>query len=81
MMCEILILLADTNFILFKPSLIAAAAVLAARVVLGIQPYWTDEMAAITGYHYEELQPVGTMMIQLHCQHQELIKHMNSTEF
>ena len=59
----------DTNFVLFKSSLVAAAAVLAARALLGIHPHWSDQMTDITGYCIEELQAVATMMMQLFYYH------------
>jgi len=60
-----LVSITDTNFILFKPSLVAAAAVMVARAILGIHPHWTDHMTAITGYCFEELQVVAIIMMQL----------------
>ena len=59
----------DTNFVLFKSSLVAAVAVLAARALLGIHPHWTDQMTCITGYCFEELQVVATTMMQLFYHH------------
>ena len=61
----------DTNFVLFKSSLVAAAAVLASRALLGIHPHWSDQMTGITGYCFEELQAVATMMMQLFYQYQQ----------
>ena len=59
----------DTNFVLFQSSLVAAAAVLAARALLGIHPLWTNEMTSITGYCFDELQAVATMLMQLFYHH------------
>ena len=66
-----LVSITDTNFVLFKSSLVAAAAVLAARALLGIHPHWTDQMTGITGYCFDELQAVATMMMQLFYQYQQ----------
>ena len=66
-----LVSITDTNFVLFKSSLVAAAAVLAARALLGIHPLWTNEMTGITGYCFDELQAVATMLMQLFYQCQQ----------
>ena len=58
---------------LFKPSLVAAAAVLTARSLLGISPEWTDHMTAITGYCYEEVEAVTRTMMKLFNGHQQQI--------
>ena len=51
---------------LFKPSLVAAAAVLTAR---SISPHWTDHMTAMAGYCYEEVEAVERMMMKLFYDH------------
>jgi len=58
--------------VLFKPLLVAAAAVLTARSLLGISPHWTDHMTAITGYCYEEVEAVKRMMMKLFYDHQQI---------
>ena len=76
-----LVSITDTNFILFKPSLVAAAAVMAARAILGMHPHWMDHMTAITGYCFEELQVVATMMMQLFYNYYQWIVINDSVKF
>eukprot|EP00903_Cladosiphon_okamuranus_P006376 g6241.t1 len=49
----------DYQFQRYKPSHIAAAAILAARRALCIKPVWRDELTELTGYKLEEVVECG----------------------
>ena len=46
------------------PSQVAAASVLAARVILNLEPNWSPVMENLTGYTVEDLQPLSLIMQQ-----------------
>ncbi|KAL3035618.1 hypothetical protein AAZX31_02G261300 [Glycine max] len=53
--------------ILYRPSLIAAAAVFAARCTLGRSPFWTSTLKHYTGYSEEQLRDCAKIMVNLHA--------------
>ncbi|KAG4962043.1 hypothetical protein JHK82_038730 [Glycine max] len=53
--------------ILYRPSLIAASAVFAARCTLGRSPFWTNTLMHYTGYSEEQLRDCAKIMANLHA--------------
>lgn len=51
--------------ILYRPSLIAAAAVFAARCTLGRSPFWTSTLKHYTGYSEEQLRLIFSWISKL----------------
>ncbi|NWX83670.1 CCNJL protein, partial [Nothoprocta pentlandii] len=53
----------DHTFLLFRPSLIAAACVCASRICMQISPAWTIQLELLTSYSWEHLAQCIEMML------------------
>ncbi|XP_025947137.1 cyclin-J-like protein isoform X1 [Apteryx rowi] len=53
----------DHTFLLFRPSLIAAACVCASRICMQISPAWTTQLELLTSYSWEHLAQCIEMML------------------
>lgn len=49
--------LQEYAFQAFRPSVVAAAALAAARKALGVSPLWREELSVVTGYVVEQVEP------------------------
>ncbi|GAU10084.1 hypothetical protein TSUD_423050, partial [Trifolium subterraneum] len=49
----------------YKPSMIAAAAMYCARVVVGMYPFWNDDLKKSAGYSEQMLWPCVKVMMEL----------------
>ncbi|KAB1227448.1 G2/mitotic-specific cyclin-1 [Morella rubra] len=51
----------------YRPSVIAASAVYAARCTLDKSPFWTETLKHHTGYSEDQLKECGEMLVSLHA--------------
>ncbi|XP_003225263.1 cyclin-J-like protein [Anolis carolinensis] len=58
--------LQDHAFLSFRPSLVAAACVGAARICLEISPTWTPPLEGLTQYSWENITPCVELMLVAH---------------
>ncbi|KAI4356988.1 hypothetical protein L6164_000966 [Bauhinia variegata] len=54
--------------IMYRPSMLAASAVLTARYTLNWSPAWNDTLKLHTGYSEEQLIDCARLMVSFHCQ-------------
>ncbi|KAF5727581.1 hypothetical protein HS088_TW22G01277 [Tripterygium wilfordii] len=50
----------------YRPSIIAASAVYAARCTLGKTPFWTETLKHHTGYHEDQLRDCAKLLVKFH---------------
>ncbi|XP_078668120.1 cyclin-J-like [Branchiostoma floridae x Branchiostoma belcheri] len=58
--------LQDHCFLVFRPSVIAAACVAASRICLHLSPTWTSRLHGITGYRWDHIAPCIETMLKVH---------------
>lgn len=54
--------LQEYAFQAFRPSVVAAATLAAARKALGVAPLWREELSVLSGYSAEQVEPCFTAL-------------------